>query len=232
MERTSPRSRTSRREIVVPRWYAPAAWLRRCPRARRARARARRAPLGEALDEQPVPEAAVADRERVRGRACRARCGRCSAPARITSARFGWRPTIVAPLLGVARPVELDLAVDLGAVEHRALDDVGVVASRGRADGGQVRHGAAHPDERVGPRPPVEPSRSAAIAVERRASTSPRRRVEPEALGEARGADIDAEALLDRGAVPERELRAAAAGVEDDDASRRPSVAAPAVAAR
>ena len=49
------------------------------------------------------------------------------APARMTSARLGWSPTMDRRAVGVVRPVELDLAVDLGAVEHRPLDDVGVV---------------------------------------------------------------------------------------------------------
>ena len=40
---------------------------------------------------------------------------------------------------------------------------------------------------------------------------------EPEPLGEAHRADVDAEPLVDPDAVAERELRAAAAGVEDDE---------------
>ena len=43
------------------------------------------------------------------------------------------------------------------------------------------------------------------------------RRVQPEALGVAHGADLDAEALIDLGAVAERELGAAASRVEDDE---------------
>src|SRR5262249_35023422 len=44
---------------------------------------------------------------------------------------------------------------------------------------------------------------------------------EAEALGEARGADVHAEALFDLAPATERELRAAAAGVEHDERARR-----------
>ena len=48
------------------------------------------------------------------------------------------------------------------------------------------------------------------------------RAVQPEPLGVPDGADVDAEPLVDVGAVAERELRAAAAGVEHDERARRP----------
>ena len=90
------------------------------------------------------------------------------APARITSARAGLQADDLAPLVGGARPVELDLAVDLGAVEHGSLDDVGVVRREAVPDGGEVRDGAAHADERVRPRPPVEPREVGRDRLERR----------------------------------------------------------------
>ena len=79
------------------------------------------------------------------------------APARMTSARSRLQPDDRAPLVGVAGPVEVDLAVDLGAVEDRALDDVGVVLRQAVLDRGQVRDGSTHADERIGRRPAVEP---------------------------------------------------------------------------
>ena len=79
------------------------------------------------------------------------------APARMTSARFGLEADDRAALSAVARAVELDLAVDLGSVEHRALDDVRVVRRERVLDGGEVRDRAAHADERVRARPAVEP---------------------------------------------------------------------------
>ena len=85
------------------------------------------------------------------------------APARITSARFGWRP-VISRAAGVARPVELDLAFDLGGVEHRAVNGVGVVRREPVLHGGEVRDRAAHPDERVRRRPSSR-ARSAAIAA-------------------------------------------------------------------
>ena len=140
------------------------------------------------------------------------------APARITSARFGWRPTICRRSSASRRAVELDLAVDLGAVEHRALDDVRVVGLEPVLDGGEVRDRAAHPDERVGRRPAVETVEAAAIArargCERLVGDGP---VEPEALGEPRRSDVHAELLVDPLAVAEGELRAAAARIEDGE---------------
>ncbi len=54
------------------------------------------------------------------------------------------------PLVGCAGAIELDLPVDLGAVEPGALDDVRVVRRESMLDGGEVRQRPAHPDERVG----------------------------------------------------------------------------------
>ena len=140
------------------------------------------------------------------------------APARITSARPDCRPTISRRAARVARAVQLDLAVDLGAVEDGALDDLGIVRREAVLHGGEVRDRAAHSDEGIRRRPPVEALELGADRRER-----PRERlvgddaVERERLGEPRCADVDAESLLDRVALAEGELRAAAAGVEHDD---------------
>ena len=86
-------------------------------------------------------------------------------------------------------------------------------------DRGEVRDRAAHADERS--RASGRPSRRAEVGgdrVERRAQRLVGDgAVEAEALGEARRADVEAEALVDLLPVAERELRAAAAGVEDDE---------------
>ena len=76
-------------------------------------------------------------------------------------------------------------------------------------------------DQRVGHRASVDArevgrNRRHGLAQHSRA----KRRVEPEALGVPHGTDIDAEALVDAGIVPEGELGAAAAGVEDDERAR------------
>src|SRR4029079_3896867 len=49
------------------------------------------------------------------------------------------------PALGGPRPVQLDLAIDLGEIEDRAMDHVRVVRREGVLDGRDVRHAAAHP---------------------------------------------------------------------------------------
>ena len=78
------------------------------------------------------------------------------APARMTSARLGWRPTIAAAGLGVAGAVLLDLPVDLGPVECGALDAVGIVRRSPSIHRREVRDGPAHPHQRVRRRPAVQ----------------------------------------------------------------------------
>ena len=125
------------------------------------------------------------------------------APARITSARSGCSPTIARRSSALRVPVELDLAVDLGPVEHRSLHDVGVVRLELVRDGCQVRDRAADADESVRPRPAVEP-------FELLRDRPPRLREhvlrddagETEPRGEAHSADVDAEALVDRPGRP------------------------------
>ena len=48
------------------------------------------------------------------------------------------------------RAVELDLSVDLGALQHGALDPVGIVLGHRVAQRRQVGHGAAHGHQRLG----------------------------------------------------------------------------------
>ena len=77
---------------------------------------------------------------------------------------------------------------------------------------------AAHPDEGVGRLPAVETGEVGADRLPRGGDRLLRHgAVEPESLGEARSADVDAELLLDPAGRAERELRAPAAGVEDDE---------------
>ena len=101
----------------------------------------------------------------------------------------------------VHRSVEFDLAVEFAAIDRAALNHRRIVGRQMMAHGGDIGHRAAHGRER---------------GAQHFWGDDPG---EPEALGVAYGADIDAEALVDGGVVPEGELRAAAAGVEDDHAT-------------
>ena len=99
--------------------------------------------------------------------------------------------------------VQLDLAVELGSIEDRAADDVRVVRSQRVLDGGDVRHGAAHPDDGVGSRPVVEPRK---VAGDRRLGLGEclwRDGLgEPERLGVTDRTDGLAEAFVDLVFVP------------------------------
>ncbi len=83
---------------------------------RRRRERRSRSP-SEPLDQQPVAEAPVAHRQRLDRPSFSITIRTMHAPARMTSARFGWRPTMARRVSVVAGAVELDLAVDVGAVQ-------------------------------------------------------------------------------------------------------------------
>jgi hypothetical protein len=80
------------------------------------------------------------------------------APASITSARFGCRPTISAPLSRRSgRAIERDLPVDLGEAEHRPLDNVGVVRRELVFHRSEVRGRAAHGDKPGRRRTAIQP---------------------------------------------------------------------------
>ena len=79
-----------------------------------------------------MAQAAVADRERVAAELVEHRAHDAGAGEDHLGA-LRLQADDLAPLVGGARAVELDLAVDLGPVEHGALDDVGVVRRAGRA---------------------------------------------------------------------------------------------------
>ena len=142
-----------------------------------------------------------------------------SAPARMTSARAGWRPTIARRAVGVTRSIQLDLAIDLGPIEDGALDDVRVVDGERVLHGRDVGDGPAHRHEGVGRRAAVDAGQ---IAGDRRTSLVEDGRRDdagqPEALRVLHGPDRDAELLVDVAAATEGELRAAAAGVEHGQA--------------
>ena len=143
-------------------------------------------------------------------------------PARITSARLGWRPTIGSACLRVARAVQIELAIDLAAVEHRALHDIRVVCRHRVADGRHVRDRPAHPDQGIGMRPSVELCEVGRDRRQRLVEHVGRdRAVQPEALGVADRPDIDAEPLVHAVPRPERELAAAATGVEHHERAPR-----------
>ena len=126
-------------------------WMKRAERKRHEAGFASRAVLAaEPLDEEAVPEAAVADRELVALQLVEHRPDDAGAgedhlgPCRLQA-------DDLATLLGGSTPVELDLALDLSSVEHRAVDDLGVVRGEAVPDGGEVREGAAEADERGRP---------------------------------------------------------------------------------
>ena len=54
--------------------------------------------------------------------------------------------------VGIPRPVEFDLAFDLGAVEHAALDDRRIIVGEPVLDRGDVSHRATHRHQRGGNR--------------------------------------------------------------------------------
>ena len=117
------------------------------------------------------------------------------------------------------RPVELDLAVDLGSVEDRPLDDrPGRTSAIPCLTAVMFVIAPPIPTSASGAGARRAATRSAAIAA---SASSQRlvvdRPVEAEPLGEPDRPDRDAELLLDAAGVAERELRAAAAGVEDVD---------------
>ncbi len=153
------------------------------------------------------------------------------APARMTSARLGWSPTTVTTLLGVARAVELDLPVDLGPVEHRPVHDVRVVVGQPVADRGEVgqrrrpcrRAGRVARGRRGGRARRRSPPAPGPAPPSETTPSSPNRSVKRTAPT----GTLNCSSTLVTDA--ERELRAAAAGVEDDE---RPGPASPTVAAR
>src|SRR6478672_4156245 len=170
----------------------------------------------ETLDEHPVTETAIAHGHRLllelrENGPDDARTGEDDLRA------FRLEPDDFAPAVGVPRPVQLDLAIDLREVEDRAVDDVRVVRREGVLDGRDVRHAAAHPDDGVRLRAPVEPRQVGADRGQRLVhDLVPDRAVQAELVRIADGADVHAESLVDPGALAEGELRAAPARVEDD----------------
>ena len=128
----------------------------------------------------------------------------------------------LAARVDVARPVELDLPIDLVAIEDGALHDVRVIRGHAVAHGCHVRERSTHPDQRVRRRPAVEPSQVGRDRGECLGKHIGRdRSIQAESLGVANRPDVDAEALLDAGVGTERELAAAATGVEHDERALR-----------
>ena len=110
----------------------------------------------EALDQQAVAEAAIAHGERLLAQLLHHRPDDAGAGEDdVGSLRL--EPDDRPARLDIARPVELDLAVDLGPVEDAALDDVRVVRGQGVLHRGDVRDRAAHRHQRVGSGATVDP---------------------------------------------------------------------------
>jgi hypothetical protein len=173
--------------------------------------------MREPLDEQAVPQAAVADRE-----ALAAELGEDA--AHDAGAREDDRGSVglqsddLSALVGVAHAVELDLPIDLGAVQDGAVHDVAVVDREAVLDGGEVRDRAAHADDALDGEPIIQPREIGRHRVERsRERGFIDEPIEAEPLHVAHRADVEAEPLLDVRPAADRELGAAAARVEDDD---------------
>src|SRR3954453_9845678 len=81
---------------------------------------------GEAIEEQPVAQTAVAHGQRVAPEQAQHGANDAGAGQDHLGA-VGLQPDDLPSLVGGSRPVELDLAIDLADVEHGALYDVGVV---------------------------------------------------------------------------------------------------------
>ena len=112
-------------------------------------------------------------------------------------------------------PVQLDLAVDLGAIEDRALDQVGSYVASACFTAVMLVMAPPMPDRASDGRPAVQPAEVRGD----RGHGFPQHlgrhdAVEAELLRVPHGADVHAEALVNAFALPERELRAATAGVE------------------
>ena len=171
----------------------------------------------ETLDQQPVSQAAVAHRhpvlpEHVHDRAHDARPGEDHVGA------LGLEPDDRATGVCVARPILLDLPVDVPTLEDRPVDGVWVVGVEAELHGRDVRDRTPHRNQGVGRRSALEAMEVGRDRVEGRLEGVGRHgRVEPEALGVTHGADIDAEAVLDLGATTEGELGASSTRVEDHE---------------
>src|ERR1700750_1729777 len=90
---------------------------------------------GETLDQNPVPKAAVAHRQRL-GVQHREDATHEAAAGEDDLRAFGLKADDLASLVGITLAVELDLAVHPRPVEHRALHDVGVVRRETVTHGG------------------------------------------------------------------------------------------------
>ena len=86
----------------------------------------------EPVDQETVPEAPVAHREGVLAE-FRQDGPHDEGPGEDHVGAIGLQARDPAPLRGGTRGVELDLEVEVGAFEPRAVDDGGIVGQRGRA---------------------------------------------------------------------------------------------------
>ena len=142
----------------------------------------------EALGQEPVPQAAVADKDP--SLAQQLHDGPHDTGAREDDlCSFRLQPDDRTPGRSVACAVELDLTVDLGKLQHGTLDALRIVRFQPELDGGEVRHRPAHPHERVRRGSAVDPGEPSGD-VQQRFGHGLRRRltIQPEALGVARRA--------------------------------------------
>src|SRR5215469_13998841 len=168
----------------------------------------------ESVDQQAVPEPAVADGEGVLAQLVHHRlddaCARQDdvSPLRLQSDDF-------AAILLRPRAIELDLPLYLGAIDHGPLHDVRIVVRKRVLHCSDVRDGASHPDQHIGRVPRAEPSEICRDRIKCGAELPRGNRFgKAVPLGIPDGADVQAEALFDDRAAAESELRAPPACVE------------------
>ena len=102
-----------------------------------------------------VPEAMIADRDRVASELVHDRPDDAGAGENDLGTRR-LQADDRAASGGVDAAITVDLSIDLGPIEDRPLDDVGIVRRQPVLDCGEVGHGAAHGHDPVGPRSAVE----------------------------------------------------------------------------
>src|SRR5580698_9798450 len=99
--------------------------------------------LGKPVDEQPMAQAAVADRQGILLKLVHHRLDDAR-PSKDDVRPLRLQADNRAPVVQRLCAVHLDLAIDLGTFEYRSLNDAGIVLRQTVLDRRDVRDGAAH----------------------------------------------------------------------------------------
>ncbi len=109
----------------------------------------------KAVDEKPVAKSSIANGERIHAQLIQD--GQDDArPSEDDVSPLGLQSNDLAPHLNGLRPVQLDLALDLRAVQGGPLDDIRIVLRHLVADCGEIGDRTTHPGERVRLRAPAD----------------------------------------------------------------------------